>query len=362
MLTIRRVLTVAVALALSTAIAVPASAQIAGKRSERRASQQQQAQKPAAEFPNATRQEPSEKPTQKGGKELQRLSKLYEEEKFSELLQEAVGFANQTSNSYEKSFAFQMAAVAASDLDDAAKAAEYFKAAVDANGLDNNSHYRLMSNLAVTQAQLEKYPESIATIDRFLSETRNDDPKYLTMRASLLSQAGRNAEAAAAFQQLLAKNPEDKKLLMNAVATLQQADKFAEANALLEQARSRGLLTEAREYRALYSGLLNDEKWREAATVIEDGVAKGVLAKDAELAKAWSVTANRAYFDEDLNAAAKYYEQGAPLAEDGETWLNLAKIYNQQGNKAKTREAARQALAKGGLRNRDEANRLANTK
>lgn len=362
MLTIRHALTVSIALALSAAIATPAYAQASSKRSERRASQSQEAQKAAAEFPNATRKEPTEKPTQKGIKELQALSKLYDEDKFQELLDKAVSFGNQTSNSYEKSFAFQMAAVAANELDNTAKSAEYFKAAVDANGLDNNGHYRLMSNLAVSQAQLEQFPESIATIDRFLTETRNEDPKYITMKAGLLAQAGRNEEAAALFQQMLAKSPDDKKLLMNAVATLQQADKFSQANALLEQARGRGLLTEAREYRALYSGLLNDEKWREAAAVIEDGVAKGVLPKDGELAKAWSVTANRAYFDEDIAAAAKFYELGAPLAEDGETWLNLAKIYNQQGNTAKTREAARQALAKGGLRNKDEATRLANLK
>lgn len=362
MTSVRRAITVSVALALSTLMVVPAHAQLAGKRSERRQQQQQQQeQKAEPEFPNASRTEPTEKASQKGVRELQALSKLYEEEKFAELLAKAVPFAESTSNIYEKSFAYQMAAVAATESNDMARAAQYFQAALDANGLDNNSHYRMMSNLAVTQAQAEQYPAAIATIERFLSETRSEDPKYLTMKGGLLANAGRNEEAAAVFKALHAQNPSDKGLLMNAVATLQQADKFSEANALLEEARGKGLLTEAREYRALYSGLLNDEKWREAAKVIEDGAAKGILPQDADLAKAWSVTANRAYFDEDLDAAARFYALAAPLAEDGETWLNLAKVYNQQGKKAQTREAAQKALEKG-VNNREEANRLANLK
>ncbi|PJK09005.1 hypothetical protein CO614_05025 [Lysobacteraceae bacterium NML120232] len=361
---VHRAITVSVALALSALMAAPAQAQLAGKRSERRAQQQQQqqqVQKAAPEFPNASRTEPDTRASQKGVRELQTLSKLYEEDKHAELLAKAVPFAESTDNAYEKSFAYQMAAIAALETNETARAVQYFQAALDANGLDNNSHYRMMSNLAVTQAQAEQYPAAIATIDRFLSETKTEDAKYLTMKGGLLANAGRNEEAAVVFKTLYMQNPSDKSLLMNAVATLQQADKFSEANALLEEARGKGLLTEAREYRALYSGLLNDEKWRDAAKVIEDGVAKGILPQDADLSKAWSVTANRAYFDEDLDAAARFYALAAPLAEDGETWLNLAKVYNQQGKKAQTREAAQKALEKG-VKNSEEATRLANLK
>lgn len=364
MSTLPRVLTVSIALALSAAVAVPAHAQLAGQRSERRAQQQQRQQQAApqqqqaVEFPNATREEPKERASPRSTRALQALSKLYEEDKHAELVERAVAFAEGTSNAYEKSFTYQMAAAAAVELGDNARAAQYFRAAIDANGLDNNSHYRMMSNLAVTQAQLEQHADAIATIDRFLAETRSSDSKYQSMKAGLLSSAGRHEEAARLFQQLFDANTDDKRLLMNAVASYQQADKFTEANALLQQAQQRGQLTEASEYRALYSGLLNDEKWREAAAVIEEGVAKGVLAQDADLGKAWSVTANRAYFAEDLDAAAKYYALAAPLLGDGEGWLNLAKVYNQQGKKAETRQAAQEALNRG-VRNRDEASRLA---
>lgn len=356
-------LTAAMVLALSTAIAAPAFGQMAKQRQEERRSQKQEEQaKEAPLFPQATREEPAGKATAKGVKQLQAINEAYNEGKYDEVLEKGLPFAEATENAYEKSFAYQLLAVAAAETNDNSKAAQYFKAALDANGLDNNSHYRVMSNLAATQSGMEQWDASLKTLDQFLAETRTDDPKYLSMKAGLLSAAGRNEEAAKLFAELMAKNPGDKKLLMNTVATLQQADKFDEASKLLQDAQKKGMLTEAREYRALYSGLLNaDGRWKEAATVIEEGMAKGVLPKDQDLGKAWSVVANKAFFDDDLNAAAKYYAEAAPLMPDGEAWLNLAKVYNNQGKKAEQRAAAQQALAKG-VKNTAEAQRLANSK
>lgn len=350
-------LTIALALVLGTAVIAPAFAEPQSRRSDRR---QKAEEKVPAEFPQATREEPKARASEKGVKQLKAISDAYNEEKYAEVLTLAVPFAESTDNAYEKSFAYQLAAVAASETNDSAKAAQYFQAAIDADGLDNNSHFRVMSNLAATQSQLEQWDASIKTLDRFLTETRSEDTKYLSMKAGLLSAAGRNDEAGKLFAELLAKNPGDKKLLMNTVATLQQADKFAEANKLLMDAQQKGMLTDAREYRALYSGLLNggEDGWKQAAAVIEEGVAKGALPKDQDLGKAWSVVANQAFFADDLTAAAKYYAEAAPLMPDGETWLNLAKVYNNQGKKAEQRAAAKQAIAKG-VKNTAEAQRLA---
>lgn len=361
----RRALTAAISLAVCAAIATPAFAQLAERRQERRNQEKKQAaaeQQEAPLFPLATREEPKARATEKGVKTLQAITKAYNEQNYAEVLAKAVPFAESTTNAYEKAFAWQMAAIAASETNDIAKSAQYFQASVDANGLDNNSHYRVMSNLAASQSQLEQWDASIKTLDRFLAETKTDDPKYLSMKAGLLSAAGRNAEASKLFAELLAKNPGDKKLLMNTVATLQQADRFAEANTLLLDAQKKGQLTEDREYRALYSGLLNeDNRWKEAAAVIEEGAAKGVLPKNEDLGKAYSIVANQAFFADDLNAAAKYYALAAPLMSDGETWLNLAKVYNNQGKKAEQRNAAQQALKKG-VKNTAEAERFANPK
>ena len=41
------------------------------------------------------------------------------------------------------------------------------------------------------------------------------------------------------------------------------------------------------------------------------------------------------------------YAKAAPIAADGEAYLNLAKVYSLQGKKAQAKEAAQKALDKG---------------
>ena len=299
-------------------------------------------------FPNATRQEPDSKASSKTLKALQAAQEAYEKQDFAGTIAQAEKIAsNPEANAYEKGFAYQLAGSAAADNNNEAKAAEYFQKALDSNGLDNNSHYQVMSNLATVQFGLDQYDASLKTLDRFLAETKVEDPKYQSMRGSILLSLNRNDEAAKLYQDLYAKNPNDKKLLMNAVAALQQADKYDQANALLGEAYKKGQLTEAREYKSLYAGYLNADKWKEAKTVIEDGASKGLLPQDADLARAYMIVAQKAYAADDAKTAEEMYGKAAPIAADGEAYLNLAKVYSFQGKKAQAKEAAQKALDKG---------------
>lgn len=309
-------------------------------------------------FPNATRQEPDAKASSKTLKALQEVQAAYEKQDYAGTIAKAEAIANQAdANPYEKSFAYQLAASAAADQNNDAKAADYFQKALTTNGLDNNSHYQVMSNLAAVQFGTEKYADALKTLDTFLAETKSPDVKYQTMRGSILASMGRNDEAAKLYKDLLAKNPGDKKILMNAVASLQQADQYDQANALLGEAYKKGQLTEAREYKALYAGYLNSDKWKEAVPVINDGAAKGLLPPDADLAKAYMVVAQKAYAEDDTKTAVEMYAKAAPIAADGEAYLNLAKVYSYQGKKAEAKDAAQKALDKG-IKKPDEARTL----
>lgn len=309
-------------------------------------------------FPNATRQEPDAKASSKTLKALQEVQAAYEKQDYAGTIAKADAIANAPdANPYEKSFAYQLAASAAADQNNDAKAADYFQKALTTNGLDNNSHYQVMSNLAAVQFGTEKYADALKTLDTFLAETKSPDVKYQTMRGSILASMGRNDEAAKLYKDLLAKNPDDKKILMNAVASLQQADQYDQANALLGEAYKKGQLTEAREYKALYAGYLNSDKWKEAVPVINDGAAKGLLPPDADLAKAYMVVAQKAYAEDDTKMAAEMYAKAAPIAADGEAYLNLAKVYSYQGKKAEAKDAAQKALDKG-IKKPDEARTL----
>jgi len=359
-----RPLSFAIVAALSLSIATPVFAQAqdvgsgGGSMREQRAKRlkelgRDQESKKAQEetaplYPNATRQSPEAKAKGKGLKELQDLQALYEKQDSAGVIAKAEQIAGRgDANAYEKAFAYQLAGTASADLNDQARAADYFKKAIDANGLENNSHYQVMYNLAVVQYGEQKYADALATLDRFLAETKDDKPEHQSLRAGILGAMGRNAEAAKIFEDLIAKNPNDKRVLMNAVSSYQQADQFDKANALLEGAYKRGQLTEAKELRALYVGYMNAERWKDAQGVVDDGLAKGTLSASPELAKDLMVLGQNAYYKGSDKDAIELYRKAAPMAADGEAYLNLAKILRDQGKAAEAKTAAQQALDKG---------------
>jgi len=314
-----------------------------------------QAEQKPAQFPNATRVAPDAKANGKIVKDLQALQSAYEKQDMPGVIAKAEEIAAMpAAGPYDKSFAFSLAGNAAADMDDQAKAADYFKKAVDANGLDNDSHFNTMYNLAVIQFGNDKFADALATMDRFLAETKSDKPEHQSFRAGILANLDRNDEAAAIYKDLVAKNPADKRILMNAVAALQGADKFDQANALLEDAYKRGMLTEEKEFRALYIGYMNADRYKDAETVIEDGVAKGVLKPGPDLAKGYVILAQNAYFNGSDQDALRLYQKAAPISADGEAYLNLAKILSSSGKKAEAKAAAQKALDKG-LKKPDEA-------
>lgn len=313
--------------------------------------------KPAV-YPNATRVSPEAKASGKMLKQLQALQELYEKQDMPGVMAKADEVATMSgAGAYEKSYAYSLAGSAAADQDNQAKAADYFSKALQANGLDNDSHFSTMYNLAVIQYGEEKYAEALATMDRFLAESRSDKPEHSGFRAGLLANLGRNDEAAAAYKALIAKNPNDKQVLMNAVSALQSADKFDQANVLLEDAYKRGMLTESNELRALYVGYMNASRWNDAKAVMEAGVSKGILAQDPQLAKDYMVLAQSVYAEDNVALAIEMYSKAAPLAVDGEAYLNLAKVLSNEGKKADAREAAQKALDKG-LKKPEEAKRI----
>jgi hypothetical protein len=362
---LNRSLAASVAAVLALAVIAPANAQqdptattktksMREQRAERMAElgkgkeEAKQAEDKPALYPNATRTAPDAKSSAKMVKNLQALQEQFEKQDMAGVIAKAEEIAAMpAANAYDKSFAYSLAGNAAADQDDQAKAAEYFRKAVDANGLDNDSHYTTMYNQSVIQFGLEKYADALATIDRFLAETKSGKPEHQAFRAGILANLGRNDEAAALYRDLIAKNPTDKRILMNAVAALQNADKFDQANVLLEDAYKRGMLTESRELRALYIGYMNASRWDDSQKVIDAGLAKGVLQPGPDLARDYQVLAQNAYADDKIALAIDLYGKAAPMAADGEAYLNLAKVLEYSGKKGEAKAAAQKALDKG---------------
>ncbi|KAB8166934.1 tetratricopeptide repeat protein [Lysobacter maris] len=354
--------------------------QRAEERRERQAQRGGQAES-SVDYPDATREEPRTKASSRMSSKLQKMMDRYDDDEGAEAIAIAEEImANEKANAYDKSFAAQIAAQSAYDSDDTAKAMDYLGKTLEFNGLDNNGHYGAMLMLGQLQMQEEQYDQALATIDRFFAETKSTKPDHLVIKgnalyrmerypeaATVLKQAldaadeprndwqqllmatyfetGQTAEAAALAEAIAARNPGDKRAQLNLAATYQQADNFAKAAEVLEKLRAAGQLSEDREYRQLYATYLNmDGRERDAANVIKEGLDKGILQNDFQnnLALAQSY-----YFSEQIGPAIEAYRKAAPLDDDGETYLNLAKVLWQEDRIAEAKEAARQALAKG---------------
>ena len=392
----RTLLAAAIAAVLAFGAISSVNAQSASERAERRRAEREAAkgnkQEAAADaYPNATRKAPAAKATAKAGPKLQKMVKLYDDEKPAEaraLADEIIG--TETFNAYDHAFAAQIAAQIAYEADDTNGAIAYLDKAMAFDGLDNNGHYNAMLMKAQLQLQEDKYTEGLATIDRFLNETKSQNPEHLVVKgnalyrlekypeaAALLKQAidaapepradwqqllmaayaesGQGDQAIAVAEKVAAKSPTDKRAQMNLVAVYLQADKYDKAVTVLEKLRAAGQLTEDRDYRQLYAAYLNIEgKEKQAAAVIQEGLDKGILKPDHQ---SYLALAQSYYFSEQSAPAIDAYKKAAPLDDDGETYLNLARLLWQENRIPEAKDAAKQAVAKG-LKKPDDAKKI----
>jgi tetratricopeptide (TPR) repeat protein len=343
------------------------------------------------QYPNATRVAPDAKASSKGGTKLQKMMDAFNKEKPADARAQADAIIADTGlNPYERSFAAQIGFQVAYDADDNKAAIEYLKKAIDINGLDNNSHFDRMFVLAQLQLQEEQYAESLATMDRFLTESKSTKPEHLIVKGNALYRLERHAEAAKVikaaidaspdpkpeWQQLLmatyvesnqgaeaakvaeaiaAKSPNDKRAQMNVAAVYSQSDMLDKAAVVLEKMRAAGQFTEDKDYRQLYSTYLNlDGKEKEAAGVINEGLEKGILKPDYQ---AYVALAQSYYFSDQAGKSIDAYKKAAPLAPDGETYLNLARVLWQEDRIPEAKEAAQQAISKG-VKKPDDAKKI----
>lgn len=336
------------------------SAAAAGERArQRKAENAAKANQQPDLFPLATRKPLERKTSSKEVKTANEIQAAYDAKQYADAIAKVDIAAAESKNAYLLSYFYQLAADAWDKQGDQAKSADYYRKAVDADGLDNNGHYQIMFNLAVILSELDRDADALTYIDRYMSETKTETEQAVGLKAYLLNKLGRTAEAAALYEKMLVAKPGDVAVLMNAVAMYQQAENYDKANALLESARKQGLLKEANHYRTLFVGYINASKYKEAQEVLEDGIAKGAIPPSQTLANDYSILAQN-YLAEEKNAQAiDFYGRAAKIATNGEAALNLAKVLTYEDRIAEAKAAAREALAKGVKKPKDANNILA---
>ncbi|CAN5661113.1 tetratricopeptide repeat protein [soil metagenome] len=390
-------LVAAVAAALTAGYLAPAQAQTAHVRAEQRraqeAAQQVRAEDVAQreQYPHATREEPRTKASAKLVAKHKRLDQAaYQDKDLAQaraLAEEIIADAG--ANAYDKARAARSIGALLVGSDDAAAEA-YLNQAIQYNGLQNSEHFEAMHVVADLQLQDKRYQEALATVERFLTESRSQAPEALVLKGNALFRLQRHAEAIAVLKPVIDASPEPRAdwngLLMAAysgsgqpaeaarvaerIATSTPADKQAQLNLVAaylgskqpdraaevyEQLRAAGELTDDRDYRNLFAIYLNAEgKEAQAIAVINEGLQKGVLKPDHQM---YVALAQAQFFSGQPGAAIEAYQKAAPLAPDGETALNLAKVLANEGRTAESKAAAQQALDKG-VRNPEDARKL----
>lgn len=350
-------------------------------RERERQSQGEQREDREALYPNATRQEPEgQQASRKMAKNLQALMDDSNEERFAEVIAGAnqiIGSAD--AEPYDKAIAYQALAFAHMETDDYVQAAQALQQALDAEALSNDTHFQLMRQLAQIQLAEEQYEPAIATIDRFLEQTRSEDAELLAIKGNALyrlercgdaipvlesaaSKLERNQgavsqilmacyfeteqplKAAAMAEQALAKDPDNKSLIRNLSSIYLQSEQEHKAAQVLEDAKNRGLLSEAEDYKQLYQLYRYIENDAKAIAVIREGLDKDILPKDAATYRALG---EAAYFSENVPVAIEAFQKGAAVASDGELALSLARVLHEEQRYPEAKAAAQEALAKG---------------
>ncbi|HLT43090.1 MAG TPA: tetratricopeptide repeat protein [Luteimonas sp.] len=344
-------------------------------------------------FAGATRKEPETKTSSRASStRLGKLSDAYEAKDLAQTQQIADEIiADEKSNAYERALAARIAGAVLLGEDDA-KSVSYLQRALEFDGLKNREHYEVMYIVAQLHAQDGRYDEALATLERLQTETgATSDAELSALKGNVLlrlerypeaiatlkplvespdatpqlqqllmaaySESGQGAEASKLAEQVAANTPDDKRSQLNLAATYLQTDQYDKAAAVYERLRAGGELTEEREYRNLIASYLSlDDGHHKAIAVIEEGLAKSILPPDYQT---YVALAQAHYFGEpqDINASIAAYQKAAPLATNGETFLNLAKLLSNEGRLEEARQAAQQALDKG-VRAPDEARNI----
>ena len=388
----RNLLAAAIAGVFLLGLVPEADAQVTRDRNDRR-SQDEAAEQPKEEarFPQATREEPKAEGARSMRKALNAMIKAYNADEFADARAKAAEIlADEDAQAYDRALASQIASHSAYDMDDIDAALVSMQQAIDYDALDNNSHYGTMIMLAQLLIQEGQEDKGLALLDRFMAETKSADPQYLILKGNTLYNLERYEEAALATkaaieaadepdptwtqllmgiyleldrpeeamriaEEIAARTPDDKRAQLNLASIYLQNDQMEKAAATLEAIRASGKLDTAEEYRQLYATYLNiDGHEADAIAVIEEGLAKGIMQPNFE---AYVALAQSYYFSKQDAKAIEAYQKAAPLDEDGETYLNLARVLWQADRIGEAKQAAQKALDKG-LRDPKDARKI----
>ena len=354
------------------------------------------------EFPNATRVEPKQFDISEANSK--KINAAYDAldagdmEKVEEHLNAVLA---KKPSKYEQALAYQGLAQVHYDRDEIDQAIAMNEKALATNGLDNTSHFNLVYQIAQMNLMEERYDAALASVEQWFKLTgatgkpdpwalkgnalyrlerypeaaesmkkaialspKPSDSLYQILVASYYD-AENYPEAAKAAEEILAKDPSNKATLQQLSSIYLELEQNDKAIALLENAYRNGVLTDAKDLKQLYQLYNYTEKPAEAARVISEGMAKGILKPSVDthkgLGDAYALQAEPLADGSTerkalVQKAADAYGEAAKLSpDDGELDMQRGHLLSDLEKWPDAKAALSSALAKPNLKRRGEA-------
>ncbi|NRA07058.1 MAG: tetratricopeptide repeat protein [Myxococcales bacterium] len=265
------------------------------------------------------------------------------------------------------------------------EAAKYFQQALDSGGYEEDRQTRLRFNVAQIYMMLEEWDKAIAQLDIFFAETENPNsdayyrlaicyyqkgdlpgaleparvavdkakvPKesHLRLLLALYMEDKRYEESIPLLEQLVSHYPQ-KAYWMQLSAVYAELERDVDSLAAQQLAYRQGLLTKDKELRRLTQMYLyHDLPWR-GGMVLEKAIEEETVEGDAD---AWELLGNSWLMAKEYSLALAPLTRAAEIAETGDIYARLGRVYVQREDWKNATEVLEQAVEKGELE--DEGN------
>lgn len=341
------------------------------------------------DYPNATRKEPKLEMSAGNQKDLNKALDLISDNKGDEAQALVTKVMDDPKASkYAHALALEAQGQIAYDKQDFDGAIKDFRDAYAADALPNNQHFTLLYQIAQLQLQEEKYQDSLNTLDEWTKATggaqkadayameanayyrlekfqlaidtmkkglalsNETKDTWLQIMMASYAELDQYDEAAKILEQMLAKTPNDSRLIRQLATIYVKGKQDQKAVDLLASAKQKGQMTTEDDYKLMAQLYDQVDKPKDAAETLNEGFTKGIVKPSVQMYK---LLGDSYALAQDDAHAIDAYGKASPLSKDGNIDYVRGSLLLNNDRAKEAVEALKQAVAKGGLKQPGEA-------
>jgi tetratricopeptide (TPR) repeat protein len=206
---------------------------------------------------------------------------------------------------------------------------------------------------ASLHAQLDEFRESITAVDRAIALADEPKEQWYQLKFAMHVELEEYRNAIDALKVLIDMSPDTKNYWLQMSALYMELDEAAASKSTLALAYRRDLLDRQSEFMQLASLFQLQDSPRQAAEVMEDGVARGIVENTR---RNWEMIGGAWYEARELEKALIAYEKAGAVAEEGNIDLQRGFLLVDLERWDEARAAIDRALELGGLSESEQGN------